>query len=411
MRQEEQLMAGKRIVILGGGMGGLTAANELHRQLGSEHRITLVERRSTHLFAPSLLWVLNGTRRPEQLTKELRLMVHPDVELVRADVQTIDPAAKRVVTDGRELAFDVLVIALGAELAPDAMPGFTAAFNFFDLDGAERLKDALLGFNGGRMIVAVTALPYKCPAAPYEAAFLIDDLLRRRGVRGKTDVAIFTPEPQPMPVAGPVMGQALTSLLAQRDIGYAPNRRMQAIDPARRELVFSDGTREAFDLLAAVPPHRPPQAVSFSPLANENGWIPVDRHSLRTAFDGVYALGDIASITLANGKPLPKAGVFAHAQARVIAQSIAAELKGGLAAAFDGTGYCWVELGGGQAAFASGDFYAEPSPDVQLRSPGRSWHLGKVLFERSWMGNRLERSVASLGLAVGSKVYRVSAAL
>ena len=401
-------MAGKRIVILGGGVGGLTAANELRHRLGSEHRITLVERRAEHVFAPSLLWLMNGTRRPEQLTKALRLMVRPGVDLIRAEVTAIDPKAKRIVTDGREIEFDMLVIALGAELAPEAMPGFTAAaLSFFDLDGAERLKDALHGFQSGRIVVVVTALPYKCPAAPYEAALLIDDLLRRRGVRDKSDVVIFTPEPQPMPVAGPVMGQALTSMLAQRDIGYEPNRPMLAIDPERKDLILADGTREAFDLLAAVPPHRPPHAVASSSLANENGWIPVDRRTLRTAFDGIYALGDISSITLANGKPLPKAGVFAHAQALVIARSIAAELQGGQTATFDGTGYCWVELGSGRAAFASGDFYAEPAPDVQLRTPGRSWHLGKVLFERSWMGGRLERSVAGLGLRLGSTVCRV----
>jgi sulfide:quinone oxidoreductase len=352
-----------------------------------------------------------GDRRREQLSKDLRRMVRPGVEVVQAEVEEIDPARGRVVAGGRVLEYDALLIALGADLAPDALPGYAgAAYDFFDLDGADRLRTALQSFSGGKIVVAVTALPFKCPAAPYEAALLIDDFLRRRGVRERSEMVVVTPEPQPMPVAGPVLGQAVTGLLAQRGIGFSPNRPLQAIDPDRRELIFAEHSRESFDLLAAVPPHRPPPVVAASPLANESGWIPVDRRTLRTSHDRVYAIGDVASITLANGKPLPKAGVFAHAEALAVAQMLVVELQGGQPAAFDGTGYCWVELGSGQAAFASGDFYAEPAPDVQLHGPGRGWHLGKVLFERSWMGNRLERIVAGWGLTLGSKVLGVPAA-
>lgn len=405
-------MAGTTSLILGGGVGGLTAANELRHRLGPQHRVVLIERRATHLFAPSLLWLMVGDRRREQLTKDLRRMVRPGVEVVRAEVEEIDPARGRVVAGGRALEYDAVLIALGADLAPDALPGYaSAAYDFFDLDGADRLRHALQSFSGGKIVVAVTALPFKCPAAPYEAALLIDDFLRRRGVRERSQLALVTPEPQPMPVAGPVLGQAVTRLLAQRGIAFSPNRPLQAIDPDRRELVFADGTRESFDLLAAAPPHRAPPVVAASPLANESGWIPVDRRTLRTTYDRVYAIGDVAGVTLANGRPLPKAGVFAHAEALAVARTLVAELQGGQPAAFDGQGYCWVELGGGQAAFASGDFYAEPAPDVQLRRPGRGWHLGKVLFERSWMGNALERAAAGWGLAVGGKLLGVPAAL
>lgn len=404
-------MAGKTILILGGGVGGLTAANELRRQLGSAHRVVLVDKRGEHLFAPSLLWLMVGARRREQLTKDLRKMVAPGVEVVRAAVQEIDPARGRVVADGRALDYDALIVTLGADLAPDTMPGYvTAAHNFFDLDGAAQLWKAIQQFPGGRVVVAVTALPYKCPAAPYEAALLIEDALRRRGVRGRTEVDIFTPEPQPMPVAGPMMGEALTAILGERGIRFHPNHPLTAIDAEQRELVFQNGTREHFDLLAAVPPHVPPRAVAESPLANQAGWAPVDKHTLRTQFANVYALGDVAAITLANGKPLPKAGVFAHAQALTVAHTLAAELGVGQAAAFDGGGYCWVELGGGAAAFASGAFYAEPNPQVTLRRTGRLWHLGKVLFERSWMGGGLERSVARLGLALGGNILKAPTA-
>lgn len=405
-------MAGKTILILGGGVGGLTAANELRQRLGPEHRIVLVDKRGEHLFTPSLLWLMVGTRRREQLTKDLRKMVRPGVEVVRAEVRELDPEHARVIIDSRELGYDALIISLGADLAPESLPGYVGtAHNFFDLDGAAQLSTALQAFQGGRVIVAVSALPYKCPAAPYEAALLLEDALRRRGLRGRSEVALFTPEPQPMPVAGPEMGRAVTALLAQRGIGLHPNRSLQAVDAERRELVFQDGTREAFDLLAAVPPHRPPVAIKQSPLANEAGWIPVDKSTLRTRFEGVYALGDVAAITLTNGKPLPRAGVFAHAEALAVAKTLATELGTQRPAAFDGVGYCWVELGSGRAAFASGDFYAEPDPVVHLQRPGPLWHLGKVLFERYWMGGGLERAAAQVGLALGSKILGVPAAL
>lgn len=405
-------MAGKTILVLGGGVGGLTAANALRKRLDASHRVVLVDKRGEHLFAPSLLWLMVGQRRPGQLTRDLRTLVRPGVEVVRAAVREIDPERGRVRMDSQEMGYDALVVGLGADLAPDALPGFEAgAHNFFDLEGAAGLWRALRDFTGGRVVVAVSALPYKCPAAPYEAALLLDDALRRRGLRARSEVVVFTPEPLPMPVAGPVLGQAVVQLLEQRGIRLHPNRPLQAIDPERRELVFQDGAREPFDLLAAVPPHRPPEAIRQSPLANEAGWVPVDKHSLRTRFERVYAVGDVATITLANGRPLPKAGVFAHAEALAVAETLAAELQGGAPARFDGLGYCWVELGAGQAAFAVGNFYAEPNPEIRLRAPGRLWHVGKVIFERAWMGRGAERAAARVGLAAGGRVLGIPAAV
>lgn len=401
-------MAARTAIVLGGGSGGLTAANELRRLLASEHRVVLVERERDHLFAPSLLWLMVGDRRREQVTRPLRDLLHRGVELVHGDVTRIDPERRTIAVGEREMPFDALVVALGAELAPETFPGYAdAAHDFFDLDGAARLAAALRTYPGGRTVVAVTKLPYKCPAAPYEAALLIEHALRRRGVRQKSEVLLFTPEPQPMPVAGPVLGAAVAQLLADRGIALHTDRTLGSIDPAAGELVFADGARERFDLLAAVPPHRAPDVARRSPLANENGWIPVDAHTLRTRSEGVYAVGDVTTITLENGKPLPKAGVFAHSEAQVVARQIATSFGGARATTFDGKGYCWVELGGGRAAFAEGDFYASPAPAIRLRSPGARWHLGKVLFERSWIGAGLERAFAGAALRVGAKACGV----
>lgn len=397
-------VARNTVVVLGGGVGGLVAANELRRRLGDRHRVVLVEKNKDFLFTPSLLWLMVGQRQPGQITKELSRLIRPGVELERAEVREIDAAGGKVITDSGALEYDALVVALGAALAPEAMQGYTeAAHNFFDLDGAAGLARALQGFKGGRILVAVSSLPYKCPAAPYEAAFLLEDTLRRRGLRERTRIELFTPEPQPMPVAGPVLGQAVTDLMAQRGIDFHPNRPMASVDPERRELVFQDGAREEFDLLAGVPPHRAPQAVKGSALANEAGWVPVDKTTMRTRFENVYALGDVTTITLANGKPLPKAGVFAHSEALAVARSLAAQLEGGRREEFEGSGFCWVELGRGTAGFAAGDFYAEPNPAVDLKTPGRLMHWGKVLFENYWLGEGLIRSLSSLGLRLGGR--------
>lgn len=406
------MASGTTTVVLGGGVGGLTAANELRALLGPEHRVVLVERGREHLFAPSYLWLMTGARRPEQARRDLGALVRRGVELVHAEITSIDPERKAVIAGDRELRYDALVVALGAELAPETFPGYAdAAHDFFDLDGAARLAQALRAFGGGRVAVAVTALPYKCPAAPYEAALLIEDTLRRHGVRDRSEIAVFTPEPQPMPVAGPVMGAAVSRLLADRGIALHASRPLASIDAGARELVFADGARERFDLLAAVPPHRAPEVVRRSPLAGDKGWIPVDARTLRTRYEDAYAIGDVTSIVLENGRPLPKAGVFAHGEARVVAREIAASLGGSSAEGFDGKGYCWVELGGGRAAFAEGDFYASPAPAIRLRAPGAHWHLGKVLFERSWIGGRLERALATAALRAGAVATGVRADL
>lgn len=404
-------MSGRTVVVLGGGVGGLTAANELRARLGREHRVVLVERRREHLFAPSLLWLMVGLRRREQATRDLRAMLRPGVELVTAEVGAIDGARGTVATPEREIPYDHLVVALGAENAPEALPGYAAGHDVFDLDGAERFRQALDDFRGGRVLVAVAALPYRCPAAPYEAALLVEDALRRRGLRGRSEVAVHTPEPQPMPVADPVLGAAVTALLAGRDIGFHPSRQLGSIDAGARELVFADGARERFDLLALVPPHRSPRVIRESALANAAGWVPVDGRSLRTSFERVHAIGDVTAIPLPSGKLLPKAGVFAHAEALVVARAIAADVTGEPAPSFDGKGYCWVEVGGGRAAFASGDFYADPAPAVRLQAPGRQWYAGKVLFERYWMGAGLERALAMAALRLGAKAAGVPASL
>ncbi len=385
-------MNGKTIVILGGGVGGLVAANTLRQLLSREHRIVLVEKNAQHAFAPSFLWLMTGERQPEQITRDVRQLARPGVEVALAEAQSIDLPNRRVVTTTQTLAYDYLIIALGAELAPEAIPGLPeAGHTFYTFDGAAKLRDTLREFSGGTVAVVVSALPYKCPGAPHEGAMLIASTLRQRGLRN-VDVHLYTPESQPMPVAGPALGDAVKQMLEGQGIAFHPLHKLTRVDGAARELSFEGKATVKYDLLVAIPPHRGPRIVREAGLTNEAGWVPVDRNTLATRHENVFALGDVTAVSIpGRWKPdvplmLPKAGVFAHAQAEVVARRIAAEIAGADAGeTFPGIGYCMLEAGESLAGFAFGNFYAEPSPQIQLRRMGKTWHWGKVLFEQWWL--------------------------
>jgi sulfide:quinone oxidoreductase len=381
----------KTVVILGGGVGGLVAARGLRRRLPREHRVVLVDREREHLFAPSLLWLMVGLRDAASIKRPLKRLERKGIEVRLGEIEKIDPEARQVTVAGETLHADHLVVTLGAELAPETVPGLQdAGHNFYTEAGAERLHAALEATRKGRIIVLTAAPAYKCPAAPYEAALLIDAYLRKRGLRDAVTVQVYAAEPGPMGVAGPEMSGAVKQLLEAKGIPYYPEHQVKAVDAAGRRLEFANGAQVDFDLLAYVPPHRAPRVVRESALAGETGWISVDRHTLETRFPNVYAIGDVVSIPLKLGKPLPKAGVFAHGEAEVVAKNIAATIAGEDAAArFNGHGECFVEIGDGKAGFGGGDFYAEPKPNVTVRAPSWRWHLGKVLFEKSWLYTRL----------------------
>jgi sulfide:quinone oxidoreductase len=380
----------RSVVVLGGGIGGVVAASRLTREISSLEsggRVVMVDRDLTHPFAPSFPWVMSGARRPEQVTADLRRLRRRGVELVRGDVEQIDHERRVVYTNAGAIPYLWLVIALGAELAPEALPGFSeSAHNVYSLEGAAAAGRALGTLEAGRLAVIVSSLPYKCPAAPYETALLAESFLRARGVRDRVATDIYTPEPYPMPTAGPAIGQALTALLSERSISLHPQTSVESIDPASHELIFKEGSRAPYDLLLGVPPHRAPEPIAESGLAGDGGFLPVDPHTLSAKADHVFGIGDVVQIPIASGKFLPRAGVFATAQAKVVARRIGWEIAGRRPkVTFDGRGSCLVEVGGGRAVHASGDFYEANGPRVRMHRAGRRWHMAKVELERRWM--------------------------
>lgn len=377
----------KTILVLGGGVGGVATARALRKHLPSAHRVTLVDRERDHVFAPSLLWLMIGRRTADAITRPLVRQARKGIDVRVGTVEHIDPDQRIVTIDGQALAADYLVITLGAELAPEAIPGLAqAGHNFYDRAGAESLWAALQACRAGRIVVLTAAPAYKCPAAPYEGAMLIDDWVRRHGLCDRVQIEVYAAEPAPMGVAGPHVSSAVTQLLAAKGIPYHPEHQVTTVDAERRRLSFANGTQVNFDVLAYVPPHRAPAVIRDSGLTGESGWMAVDRHTLQTRWPDVFAIGDVVSIPLALGKPLPKAGVFAKKEAEVVAANIAHAIAGqARLARFDGHGDCFIEIGGGKAGFGGGDFYAEPTPAVTLRQPSWRWHLGKVWVEKSWL--------------------------
>jgi sulfide:quinone oxidoreductase len=300
------------------------------------------------------------------------------VNVIHDAVTTIDPQTRSVEVGGQRMQADALVVALGAELAPEAVPGLRPhALNVYDAQEIPRAAQALSDFRGGRLLIGIFGAPYKCPPAPYEMALLINEFFRSRGLT--VSLEVFTPQPMSLPVLGTAGCDVIESRLAENAIAFLPNHKATAVEAG--EVVFANA-RRPYDLLLAVPPHRPPAAVRQSGLVDASGWVPVNTRTLETQFPGVYAIGDVVQIAMANGKPLPKAGVFAEAMGEVVADRIAATFAGQEPqATFQGEGGCYLEVGAGQAMMVQGRFLAAPEPEVLLTEASPQHLNEKRAFE------------------------------
>ena len=271
------------------------------------------------------------------------------------------PTAKRVETDAGTFDADILVVALGADLHPEATPGLVeGGYEFYTVPGAFALRDVLADFDGGRVIVAVTSTPFKCPPAPSETALLMHDFLTDRGLRDGSHISLVMPLPVPIPPS-PDASKALLAAFEERGIDWHPQTLVRGLDPARRVAMLGDGAEMPYDLFLGVPTHRVPEVVAQSGMTVD-GWIPVDPMTLETQFPGVYAVGDVTSVGT------PKAGVFAEGQAAVAAGGISALIRGaGESAHYDGRGICYLEFGHDQVAKVDVTFVSGQAPHGSAR--------------------------------------------
>lgn len=375
-----------KIVIIGGGISGLAAAEILGRKIGKKHEILVLEKQTDFTFTASIPWLLNKKRQLSEIRRPYSRRKNSGSALTQCEVTHIDFDKKIVQTDKNDFSYDFLMIAPGAAYFPDKLQGFTqAAVSLYEPAQAERIPALASESSIKKIVILISSLPFKCPAAPYEAAFLLRDFLGKTGYQPA--IEIVTPEMLPMPVAGESVGKNVVSLLLSRGITFSPSLKAVSIDHERKQISFENGEPKTYDLLLGIPPHGLPQFLAGSQVVGASGWIEVDAQTLQTKIPKVFASGDVTSIPLPSGKPLPKAGVFARAQGVVIAQNIISAVKGEkMNKTFDGDGACFLEIGGGRAGYASGNFFL-PTGAIQMKEPSRIWHWGKVLFEKWFLRN------------------------
>jgi sulfide:quinone oxidoreductase len=378
----------KRVLILGGGFGGIATARRLKQKLADEVEVILVDRRDHFMVGFRKSWALVGESTLEEGQRPLDSLISFGVRVMRDPVTRIDPKARAATMGDQRIDADALVVALGAELIPNAVSGFQEhAFNVYDPQDIPRAAQALNEFQGGRLVIGIFGAPYKCPPAPYEMSLLISDTFKSRGI--KASIEVFSPQPMSLPILGQVSCDLIEGRLADNGITFYPNHKATSIEAG--EVVFAN-KRLPFDLLLGVPPHKPPAVVRESGLVAEgSGWVDVNSRTLETSFPGVYAIGDVVQIMLANGKPLPKAGLFAETMGETVAERIASGFLGEESTAtFKGEGGCYLEVGGGKAMMVRGNFLAEPEPEVTLTEATTEFLNEKRSFETQrlleWFG-------------------------
>ncbi|MFN0152373.1 MAG: NAD(P)/FAD-dependent oxidoreductase [bacterium] len=373
-----------KAVVLGAGFGGLELSTILSDALGDRLDLTLIDKHDSFFFGFSKLDVMFGRKKSDAVRIPYSSIAKPGVVFRQETVTAIDPVARHVTTNARTYEADALVVALGADYDFAATPGLVEGGNeFYSFAGAERLREVLPTFTKGHAIVGVAAAPFKCPPAPSEAALLLHDHLTRAGVRDACTISLVMPFGAPIPPS-PATSRALLVAFAERGITFVPNRRVSALDPARRVAILDDASEMPYDLFLGIPKHRVPEVVASSGMT-ENGWIPVSPKNLITRFPGVYAVGDVTSVGTA------KAGVFAEGAARVVAASLIAQIEGGdEPAPYTGAAACYIEFGAGEVARVDVDFLSGPKPTGSFVEPsvalvGEKQHFGASRRAR-WFG-------------------------
>ena len=368
------MAAPKKVLVLGAGFAGLELATTLSETHGDGVAVTVIDKSEAFMFGFSKLDVMFGKATAESAWLPYRDFVKPGVTFRRETVQSIDPAARRVVTNASAHEADVLVIALGADYDVSTTPGITLGKNeFYSVAGAAHLRELLPKFPGGHVVVGVCTAPYKCPPAPSECALMLHDFLVERGLRAASTITLANPMSSPVPPS-PETSKALLSAFAERSIEFLANSRVTAVDEQRKVVVLDGGRELPCDLFLGVPRNRAPDVVVAAGLT-EGDWVTVNPRTLETKFPGVYAVGDLANTGA------PKAGVFAEGAARAVAQNISALIREQEPTAKNpGAGSCYIEFGDDRIARVDVDFFSGPKPTGTFHEPSQDLRDDKKRF-------------------------------
>lgn len=366
----------KHVLIIGAGFGGLELATRLSETMSDAVRVTLLDRSDTWYFGYSKLDVMLGRASADDVKLPYADIAKDGVEFRQETVTGIDPETRRVVTDKGTHEADFLVLAMGADYDFDATPGLReGGQEYYTLPGAERLRDTLEDFKGGRVLVTVMGQPFKCPPAPFEGAFMLHQHFKERGMEDRVEISSVFPMKKPVPVTGDV-AQMFRDGLASRGITELPEHLVTHLDPSTKTAHLQDGGTLPYDLFVGIPRHRAPDPLQASGLA-PNGWVPVDQTNLHTQFEGVYALGDCCT----GPRTVPKAGIFAESAAITVAADITAAITGGdPPEPFGGSGICYAEFGGGYVGKVEVNFLHGDAPDAKRHPPALEFAAEKQQF-------------------------------
>jgi sulfide:quinone oxidoreductase len=387
----------QRVVILGGGVGGTLTANLVarklkHRIAKGQAKVTVVDATGKHLYQPGYMYIAMGNERPEKLERPEKKLLDGNIELVVDTIEKIDVDGSQVLLgSGKSLAYDQLVIATGSRIVPETIEHFDQeAHHFYTAEASAKLRTALDAFNGGKIVIGIAGIPYKCPPAPLEVAFLIESELRDRGLRDKTELQFLSPINRAFTIES--VSEMATPIFEEKGIDLQLLAGIDSID-AERKVVITDAMEEyPYDLLICVPPHKGAQMVTDSGLAPKSGWLPTDRYTLQVKkmaapgvkdedverYPNIFALGDATDL------PLSKAGSTAHFEAPIVAERVAAAVLGrkpsGKHALYTGKVMCFFEVGDGKGTLLSFDYDHPPKPP----KPNQLWHLGKIVFNKTY---------------------------
>ena len=381
---------GGSILILGAGFGGLEAATRLRAALDESFEITIVDRNDFFNFGFTKFDLVFGRKEPEDCKESLWAVEEKGIRFHQAVIESIDPEGRQVETSKGPLTADYMVVALGADIAPEATPGFleSGGHHFYSFAAAEWLWPLVDEFKGGQILIAIFDKPYKCPPAPYEAAFQLDDFYRQRGIRQDVAIDMLIPGPMPLPIS-PTVSAGIEETLTSKQIALHKSHKVVEVDYQNKQAVVANETRYPYDLFLGIPVHRPPAVVLECPLGDQ-GWIRVDPATMQTSFDRVWAMGDVVQIPIGEFA-VPKAGAFAEDAAATVAADILRSIRGqGQVEPFEAQGACYFEFGDGKVAQIAANFLGGQAPDLALQGPSLKFRAYKEEFERSriekWFG-------------------------